>query len=169
MRSQRNRARKTPEPPLDPRPPTSNEGLHPQRCPFHSPLVYKRELAVNGAARHELGGLDVDVPLGLVGVVREGAAHHHQAGQARFFLGGGGGGGGVQLQLAAQPAAHGAGAVQGAVFVRLCGHKRRKERHREVRGDSLDLKPFKCSDKKHTNVEPQWNNVATHSSFQING
>lgn len=65
---------------------------------FHSPLVYERELAVNGAARDKLGGLDVHVSGGLVGAVREEAAHHHQAGETgRFFVRGLG----LRVQLAA--------------------------------------------------------------------
>lgn len=71
--------------------------LHPAMR-FHSPLVYKRELAVNGAARDKLGGLDVDIFGGLVGAVREEAAHHHQAGEpARLSVRGLG----LRVQLAA--------------------------------------------------------------------
>ena len=69
-----------------------------QAMRVHSPLVYERELAVNGAARDKLGGLDVDVFGGLVGVQREEAAHHHQAGETgRFFVRGVG----LRVQLAA--------------------------------------------------------------------
>lgn len=89
----------------------------------HSPLVYERELAVNGAARDKLGGLDVHVSGGLVGAVREEAAHHHQAGEAgRFFVRGVG----LRVQLAAQPAAHVSSAVEGTVSGRVYGHKHRK-------------------------------------------
>lgn len=71
--------------------------LHPAMR-VHSPLVYERELAVNGAARDKLGGFDVDVSGGLVGAAREEAAHHHQAGETgRFFVRGVG----LRVQLAA--------------------------------------------------------------------
>lgn len=82
-------------------------------------MVYERELAVNGAARHELGRLDGHVPGGLVGAGREEAAHRHQAGQTgRVFVGGVA----LRVQLAAQPAAHVSRAVEGAVPVGVYKH-----------------------------------------------
>lgn len=88
---------------------------------FHSPLVYERELAVNGAACDKLGGLDVHVPGGLVGGVQEEAAHHHQAGEiGRFFVRGVG----LRVQLIAQPAAYVSGAVEDTVSGRVYSHKR---------------------------------------------
>lgn len=84
----------------------------------NSPLVDEGEPAVDGAARNELGGHDVGVFGGLVGAVGQRPAHRHQAGQV----------GGLRLRIAvrvlqqaARPAVHVAGAVEGAVFGRVCG------------------------------------------------
>lgn len=83
----------------------------------NSPLIDEGEPAVDGAARDELGGLDVGVFGGLVGAVVQQPAHRHQAGEV----------GGVRLRVAvrvlqqvARPAAHVAGAVEGAVFGHVC-------------------------------------------------
>lgn len=84
----------------------------------NSPLVYEGELAVDRAARDELGRLDVDVFGRLVGRVGEEAAHRHQAGQVWGFLLGVA----LRVQLAARPAPHVSSAVEGTVSVRLCDH-----------------------------------------------
>lgn len=84
-------------------------------------MVYERELAVNGATRHELGGLDGHVSGGVVGAGQEEAAHRHQAGQTgRFPVRGVA----LRVQLAAQPAAHVPGAVEGTVPVGVYKHSR---------------------------------------------
>lgn len=82
-------------------------------------MVDERELAVNGATRHELGGLDGHVSGGVVGAGREEAAHRHQAGRTgRVFVRGVA----LRVQLAAQPAAHVSGAVEGTVPVGIYRH-----------------------------------------------
>lgn len=79
-----------------------------------SPLVDEGELAVDGAARDELGRLDCHTFGRLVGAVGQRPTHRHQAGQIRVlwslgvaFL----------LQLLFCPGVHVAGAVEGAELV----------------------------------------------------
>lgn len=104
----------------------------------NSPLVYKNELAVNGAAGHELSGLDVDVFGRLVGHVREEAAHRHQAGQVWGFLLSVT----IWVQLAARPTAHVSSAVEGTVSVCVCGHENKKKKLVHLSG--LLISPALC-------------------------
>lgn len=96
----------------------------------NSPLVDEGEPAVDGAARDELGGHDVGVFGGLVGAVGQRPAHRHQAGQV----------GGLRLRIAvrvlqqaARPAVHVAGAVEGAVFGRVCGPAGERVEHENTK------------------------------------